>query len=1222
MEPTLPPLFAALQERILVLDGAMGTMIQDYELQEADFRGDRFASHESPLVGCNDVLVLTQPHIIHAIHTAYLNAGADILETNTFNANSLSLVEYGLEEFAYLINKEAAQIACSAADALSSTGKERYVLGILGPTSKTASISPDVNQPGYRGVTWDALVESYTEALQGLLDGGVHGIMVETVFDTLNCKAALFAVMSEFERRGKTYPLMVSGTITDAAGRLLSGQTAEAFWLSISHAPLVSVGLNCALGASQLRPHIQALSECASVCVSAHPNAGLPNAFGGYDETPEEMAEELQQWAQSGYLNIVGGCCGTSPEHIRAIADAVEGIAPRVPSPLSAYPSYSGLEPFIVREDVNFVNVGERTNVSGSARFRKLIQADDFETAVEVARQQVQNGAQIIDVNMDDGLLDGVEAIAQFLNLIAAEPDIARVPVMIDSSDWNVLEAGLKCVQGKSIVNSISLKEGEDNFRTQANTIRKYGAAVVVMAFDENGQATSADRKFAICERAYNILVHDLDFSPVDIIFDPNILTVATGMSEHDDYAIAFIEATRQIKKKLPGALVSGGVSNISFSFRGNDRVREAMHSAFLYHAIGAGMNMGIVNAGQLAIYSQIPTDLLTLVEDVLLNRSPNATEALVELAKTLTQGPQKEEALELWRDEPVTVRLQHALVQGITTYIDDDTKEALESVGTALGVIEGPLMDGMNVVGDLFSSGKMFLPQVVKSARVMKKAVAWLTPFMDQDEENQKEPELLLLATVKGDVHDIGKNIVGVVLRCNGYNVIDLGVMVSCEQILDAAEKENANLIGLSGLITPSLHEMVHVANEMKRRNMQIPLLIGGATTSKTHTAVKVAPAYPGTTVHVLDASRAPGVVRKLLTDTLREKFEADLKEEYEEVRERFLNKKGPSLLPYSSAVDNGRPFDLQEAQIFRPNQLGVHAIIDQPLELLFEYIDWTPFFHSWELKGSYPKILQDSQKGEEARKLLDDAQALLAQWAKNKKIQAKGVYGLFPVHRVGESLHVYSPQTQDSETPIASFEMLRQQKLKASGQASLSLVDYVSPKSSGNLDYMGAFAVTAGIGLQEEVRIAEENLDDYQAILMKSVADRLAEAFAEWLHEWVRKKAWGYTPEESLSNPERIRNQYRGIRPAPGYPACPEHTEKGTLWRLLDVENAIGISLTESYAMLPAASVSGFYFAHPEARYFGIGVIGKDQVEAYAERKGISLEEAEKWLAPSLSY
>ncbi|MEQ6340203.1 MAG: methionine synthase [Gammaproteobacteria bacterium] len=1216
-----------LKQRILILDGAMGTMIQTYKLDEKDYRGTRFADFAHDLKGNNDLLTLTQPHIIRAIHTAYLEAGADILETNTFNSTSISMADYHMEDLVYELNLEAAKLARAAADEVQAKtpGKPRFVAGVLGPTSRTASISPDVNDPGFRNVTFDQLVEAYTEAMRGLLDGGADILMVETIFDTLNAKAALFAIDQYFEDHHVRVPVMISGTITDASGRTLSGQTTEAFWNSVSHVRPLSIGLNCALGAKELRPYVQELSRIADTHVSAHPNAGLPNAFGEYDETPETMAGIIREFAESGFLNIVGGCCGTSPAHIKAIADAVSQIPPRIVPVIEKKCRLSGLEPFNIGEDTLFVNVGERTNVTGSKAFARLIIGGEFDKALDVARNQVESGAQIIDINMDEGMLDSEKAMVTFLKLIASEPDISRVPIMIDSSKWSVIEAGLKCVQGKPIVNSISMKEGKAEFVERAKLVRRYGAAVIVMAFDEQGQADTQARKVEICTESYNILVNEVGFPPEDIIFDPNIFAVATGIEEHNNYGVDFIEATRIIKKALPYAKISGGVSNVSFSFRGNEPVREAIHTVFLYHAIQAGLTMGIVNAGQLGVYAEIPKDVLERVEDVILNRRPDATERLVEFAESV-KGSDKAKIEDLaWRNGTVTERLTHALVKGITTHVIEDTEEARQQAVRPIHVIEGPLMDGMNVVGDLFGSGKMFLPQVVKSARVMKQAVAHLIPYIEAEKEAgggaQKAKGKILMATVKGDVHDIGKNIVGVVLQCNNFDVVDLGVMVSCAKILQTARDEKVDIIGLSGLITPSLEEMAYVAKEMEREGFTLPLLIGGATTSRVHTAVKIEPGYSGPTVYVTDASRSVGVCTSLVSDDLKDPYVRDIKAEYEKIRIEHKGKKASSKrYTLLEAREHGLKTDWATYTPPHPAFLGLKALTDYPLQDISARIDWTPFFQTWELSGRYPKILSDAKVGEAATHLFSDAQAMLKRIIEERWLQANAVIGLFPANSVNEDIEIY---TDESRTNVAmTFHALRQQMIKPPGRPNLCLADLIAPKSSGVKDYIGAFAVTTGIGIDARVAEYEKNHDDYNSIMLKALADRLAEAFAEFLHERVRKEFWGYAKDECLSNEELIEEKYRGIRPAPGYAACPDHTEKGPLFELLHAPENAGIILTESYAMLPTAAVSGFYFAHPESSYFSVGKIEKDQVEDYARRKGMTVEEAERWLAPVLAY
>jgi 5-methyltetrahydrofolate--homocysteine methyltransferase len=1226
MTPREHPIARLSRQRILLLDGAMGTMIQAHGLEEDDFRGEGFQDHPVPLAGCLDLLSLTRPGVIESIHRQYLEAGADVLSTNTFNSTAVSLADYRLEERVYDINLAAARLARGVADehTRARPGKPRFVAGSMGPTNRTSSLSPDVNNPGFRAVTWDDLVAAYGEQARGLIDGGVDVLLIETVFDTLNCKAALFAVERLLRERGLSTPIMVSGTITDQSGRTLSGQTTEAFWISISHAPLLAVGLNCALGAAQMRPYLQDLSRVASCLISCHPNAGLPNAFGQYDETPEHTAGVLSGFAREGLLNLVGGCCGTTPAHIRAIGEALAGCAPREAPPRRRLSAWSGLDALVRTEETNFINVGERTNVSGSARFRKLVLEESYDEAVSIARQQVESGAQVVDVNMDEGLLDSAAAMRRFLNLIASEPDIARVPVMIDSSDWSVIEAGLKCCQGKSIVNSISLKEGEETFRRHAGLARAYGASVVVMAFDERGQADTFERRVEICRRAYHILVDEVGFPPEDIIFDPNILTVATGMSEHNRYALDYFEATREIKRTCPGCLVSGGVSNISFSFRGNDAVREAMHTAFLYHAVRAGMDMGIVNAGQLGVYDEIPADLRELIEDVLLDRRPDATDRLVAFAERVKGKARKEVEDESWRRLSVEERLKHSLVKGDARHIEADVEEARRKLGTPLSVIEGPLMDGMSVVGDLFGSGQMFLPQVVKSARVMKKAVAYLTPFMEEEKAAgggvRRAAGKVLVATVKGDVHDIGKNIVGVVLACNNYDIVDLGVMVPAHKILDTALEIGADIIGLSGLITPSLGEMVHVAREMERRGLAIPLLIGGATTSRAHTAVKIEPEYSAPTVHVVDASRAVGAVGSLLSEGQRAGFVERTRAEYARVRRERERKEAPDLYTIEEARALAFRATAEEADVVRPSLLGVRVFDNYSLAELRTRIDWTPFFAAWELSGSYPKILDDPRRGAEARKLFADANALLDRLVQSGELKARGVVGIFPANSVGDDIEVYEDESRARVRCV--FRTLRQQKKVQNRELRYALADYLLPRDSGVVDYIGGFAVTAGIGADELVRSFEAAHDDYSAILVKAVADRLAESFAERLHERVRRELWAYSPDEDLTNEELIRSSYRGIRPAPGYPACPDHTEKPVLWKLLDVERSTGIRLTETFAMVPAASVSGYYFAHPEARYFGLGVIGRDQVSDYAARKGMRLDEAEAWLAPNLGY
>ena len=1217
-----------LEEKILVLDGGMGTMLQSYQLSEAEFRGERFADHPCDVKGNNDLLSLTQPKIIKDLHRAYFEAGADIAETNTFNSTAIAMADYQMEDLVYELNKTAAELAREVADEMTAKTPEkpRFVTGVLGPTNRTASISPDVNNPGYRNVDFDELVTTYTEALHGLVDGGADLLLVETVFDTLNAKAALFAIDQYFEQHDVYLPIMISGTITDASGRTLSGQTAEAFWNSLSHIQPLSIGLNCALGADQLRQYVEELSNVVTSYVSAHPNAGLPNEFGEYDEAPETMATQIAEWAQSGFLNIIGGCCGTAPAHIQAIAEAVEGVKPRKRPENQHKCRLSGLEPLNITSDSLFVNVGERTNVTGSKRFARLIKEDDFDTALEVARQQVENGAQIIDINMDEGMLESEEAMVKFLNLIASEPDISRVPIMIDSSKWEILEAGLKCIQGKGIVNSISLKEGEEQFIEKARLVRRYGAAVVVMAFDEDGQADTRERKREICRRSYEILTEKVHFPPEDIIFDPNIFAVATGIDEHNNYAVDFIEAAQDIKQSLPHALISGGVSNVSFSFRGNNPVREAIHAVFLYYAIKAGLDMGIVNAGQLAIYDDLPEELREHVEDVILNRRDDATDRLLAIAdKYKGDGKaEKKEDLE-WRSWDVTKRLEHALVKGIADHVEEDTEEARQAYAKPLEVIEGPLMDGMNVVGDLFGEGKMFLPQVVKSARVMKKAVAYLMPYIEAAKEKNdtsKNNGTILMATVKGDVHDIGKNIVGVVLQCNNFEIIDMGVMVPAQQILDTAREHNVDIIGLSGLITPSLEEMAHMAKEMERLGFEVPLLIGGATTSLIHTAVKIDPNYHGPVVYVKDASRAVGVAQNLVSKITRDDFVEKTKNDYKTKREQHKGRKSTRrMLSLEQARANKTPIDWQNYEPVKPAQPGIQVFDDYPLDELVERIDWTPFFQSWELAGKYPRILEDEIVGEHATHLFNDAKEMLQQIVDEKWLKTRAVIGLFPANSVDtDDFEIY---TDDSRSEVLmKMHSLRQQGERPPGRPNAALADFVAPKDSGVEDYIGAFAVTAGIGIEEHIERFEEDHDDYHSIMVKALADRLAEALAERMHERVRKEFWGYKSDETLGNDDLIDEKYQGIRPAPGYPACPDHTEKGLLWDLLDVENRIGMRLTESFAMLPTAAVSGLYFAHPESRYFGLGKITRDQVEDYADRKGWDMQTAERWLAPALAY
>ncbi|UTD54833.1 methionine synthase [Halomonas sp. MS1] len=1215
-----------LAQRILILDGGMGTMLQNAELSEDDFRSDRFRDWPSDLKGNNDLLALTCPDLVARIHRDYLEAGADIIETNTFNSTRLSQSDYGMEDLVPELNRESARLARNVCDAVAAeTNIPRYVAGVLGPTSRTASLSPDVNDPSKRNVTFDELRENYYEAASALIEGGADLIMIETIFDTLNAKAAIYALEELFDDLNTRLPVMISGTITDASGRTLSGQTTEAFWNSVRHAQPLSVGLNCALGAEELRPYIEELSTKADTFVSAHPNAGLPNEFGEYDQTPEEMAAIVSEFAASGLVNIIGGCCGSTPEHIRAIAEAVSSMAPRKIAKRGHACRLSGLEPFNIEADALFVNVGERTNVTGSARFKRLIVEEDFTTALEVALEQVENGAQIIDINMDEGMLESQEAMVRFLNLIAGEPDIARVPIMIDSSKWDIIEAGLKCVQGKAVVNSISLKEGEAAFREQATKCRRFGAAIVVMAFDEEGQADTFARKTEICERAYRLLVDDIGFPAEDIIFDPNIFAIATGIDEHNNYAVDFIEATQWIREHLPHAMISGGVSNVSFSFRGNNPVREAIHSVFLYHAIRAGLSMGIVNAGQLAVYDDLPAELRDAVEDVVLNRRSDGTERLLDLAdkyKGDGSGAAKKEDLE-WRSWPVNKRIEHALVKGVTAYIEEDTEQARAEAARPIEVIEGPLMDGMNVVGDLFGAGKMFLPQVVKSARVMKQAVAYLIPYIEAEKsEETKAKGKIVMATVKGDVHDIGKNIVGVVLQCNNYEVIDLGVMVPTEKILQAAQDHNADIIGLSGLITPSLDEMVHVAKEMKRRGMDLPLLIGGATTSKAHTAVKIEPQYDHPVIYVTDASRAVGVAGRLLAPNLKAAYVAEIREEYEKVRERNAKRRPKAAdLDYTQARKRRFRTDWNSFTPVKPQVLGLKTFDDYDLEELVERIDWTPFFMSWQLAGKYPKILEDKVVGEAARNLFADAKVMLRKLIDEKRVQARGVIGLWPANSVDDDvIEVYADESRTEV--VERLHHIRQQTTKGRDGICYSLADFIAPKESGKADWIGGFAVTTGHGVDELSKAYEAAGDDYNAIMVQALTDRLAEAFAERMHERVRKEFWAYVPEETLDNDALIAEKYQGIRPAPGYPACPDHTEKATLFRLLDATENTGLALTENFAMWPAAAVSGWYFAHPQSKYFSTGKITRDQVEAIAQRKQMPLVEMERWLSPVLSY
>ena len=1213
-----------LKKRILVIDGAMGTMIQQYQLTEEDYRSERFKEFPHDLKGNNDLLSLTRPDIIENIHLAYLEAGSDIIETNTFSANRISMADYHMEDLVYELNYESARIAKKAASAITAANPSmpRFVAGSIGPTNKTASMSPDVNDPGYRAISFDELVEAYTEQLKGLADGGADLFLVETVFDTLNAKAAIMAVNTFNETQGKNYPLMVSGTITDASGRTLSGQTTEAFLNSVSHGNLLSIGLNCALGAKDMRPYLEELSEKAPVFISVYPNAGLPNQFGEYDESPEHMCVHMKDFMDHGFANIVGGCCGTTPDHIRRIAEVAHQTAPRIVPELSPYLRLSGLEPLTFRPESNFMNIGERTNITGSRKFAKLILQGDYEQALAIAREQVEGGAQVIDINMDEGMIDSEAAMVKFLNLIAAEPDIAKLPIMIDSSKWHVIESGLKCMQGKCIVNSISLKEGEKTFREQASKIKHHGAAAVIMAFDEKGQADTLQRRIEICARAYKILTEEIGFPPQDIIFDPNIFPVATGIAEHNNNALDYFEATRWIKKNLPLAKVSGGVSNVSFSFRGNDIVREAMHSSFLYHGIQAGMDMGIVNPGMLQVYDEIPKELLELVEDVLLNRREDATERLVTFAENVKGVNKKLEKDEAWRNATVEERLSHSLIKGIMDHLDEDVNEARLKYAKSLEVIEGPLMNGMNIVGDLFGSGKMFLPQVVKSARVMKKAVAILLPYLQAEKTDaKKNAGKILLATVKGDVHDIGKNIVGVVLACNNFEIVDLGVMVPAEKILEIAKKENVDIIGLSGLITPSLDEMVHVAKEMQREGFNIPLLIGGATTSKVHTAVKIAPQYSFPVIHVHDASRCVGVAGSLLSEERKNDFNKNIEAEYEKLREQNKNSQAQNkYIPLSAARANKLKTDWQAYTPTKPSFLGNKAFQAYDLKEISEYIDWTPFFHAWELKGSYPKILSDPEKGIEAQKLFDDAQTMLKQIIEEKWLQANAVIGFYPAQSHADDVLIYEDESRSSIK--TTLHTLRQQSGKPPGQANLALSDFIAPQESGVKDYIGGFAVTSGIGIEKWIEKFEKDHDDYNSILIKALADRLAEAFAELMHLRVRKEFWGYAKDENIATNELMKENYVGIRPAQGYPACPDHTEKIIQFDLFEVEKNTGITLTESMAMYPTAAVSGMYFSHPSSVYFGLGKISKDQVEDYANRKEKDIAYIEKWLSPNLNY
>ena len=1216
-----------LRKRILVLDGAMGTMIQRYKLKEEDFRGNRLKDHPSDLKGDNDLLSLTQPEIIMNIHREYLNAGADIIETNTFNSTSIAQADYKLENLVYELNFAAAKLAREAADEFTKkdSSKPRFVAGALGPTNKTASLSPNVNDPGYRAISFDQLVDAYKEQVRGLIDGGADILLIETVFDTLNCKAAIYAIQDYSEKVNTQIPVMISGTIVDQSGRTLSGQTTEAFWISIAHTKnLLSVGLNCSLGAKQMRPFIEELSKIASCFVSIYPNAGLPNEMGEYDESAQTMSSVLREFAQNNFFNIVGGCCGTTPDHIKAISKIANEFKPREIQSAEAYLRLSGLEPLVIRPETNFVNIGERTNITGSKKFEKLILSGDYESALAVARDQVEGGAQILDVNMDEGLLDSEDAMKKFINLLQSEPDIAKLPIMIDSSKWSVIESGLKCLQGKSIVNSISLKEGEQVFKERANKILKYGAAVIVMAFDEKGQGDSLEKRIRICERAYKILTEEVGFAPQDIIFDPNILTIGTGIEEHNNYAVDYIEATRWIKQNLPFAKVSGGVSNISFSFRGNNVVREAMHSAFLYHAIKAGMDMGIVNAGQLEVYEEIPKDLLTLIEDVIFNKRADATERLVEFAESVKQKDKTAVKEDEWRKASVRDRLKHALIKGIVDYIEADTEEARKEFKKPLDVIEGPLMEGMNIVGDLFGSGKMFLPQVVKSARVMKKAVAYLIPFIEEEKiasNDTREAGKVLMATVKGDVHDIGKNIVGVVLGCNNYDVIDLGVMVPSDKILSTAVDKNVDVIGLSGLITPSLDEMVHIAREMERMKIDLPLLIGGATTSRLHTAVKIAPEFSGVTIHVLDASKSVGVVSNLLSKESKENFANGIKKEYTKLKLDHSNRQtAKEFLSIEQARANKLKIDFSNYSVKAPEKFEPTVLQDYSLEEIRKFIDWTPFFTTWELKGHYPKIFENKEYGSEAKKIFNDANKLLDKIISEKLLTANGVFRIVPANSSDDDIEIYSDESRKGI--LALLHTIRQQTIKSAGIPNAALADFIAPKESGIKDYIGMFAVTTGIGIEKIVSQFEKDNDDYNSIMTKAVADRLAEAFTELLHQKIRKEYWGYANGENFSNEDLIAEKYIGIRPAPGYPAQPDHTEKLTIWKLLDAEKNTSISLTESLAMYPAASVCGLYFAHPESKYFTVGKIGKDQIDDYRKRKGISLKEAERWLRPILNY
>ena len=1217
-------IYSELKQRVLVLDGAMGTMIQQHNLQEADYRGDRFKNHPCDLKGNNDLLSLTRPDIIQSIHLEYLEAGADIIETNTFNANRISMVDYQMEDLVYEMNRESARLAKAAVNQYQTThpDKQCFVAGSLGPTNKTASMSPDVNDPGYRAVSFDDLVVAYNEQIEGLLDGGVDLLILETIFDTLNAKAALYAVDEALKKRNIRLPLMISGTITDASGRTLSGQTVEAFLNSVSHADIISIGFNCSLGAKEMRPHIATLSQKAPFNISAYPNAGLPNQFGQYDQSPVAMALEVKKMTDSGHVNIIGGCCGTTPAHIRELAKLAAHSKPRQLPHIDPELRLSGLEPLQVFEGSNFINIGERTNVSGSRKFARLIAEEKYEEALSIARAQVDAGAQVIDVNMDDAMLDSEKSMVRFLHLIQSEPDIARVPIMIDSSKWSVLEAGLKCLQGKAIVNSISMKEGEESFRYQASKIKQYGAAVVVMAFDEEGQASTYERRIEICQRAYDILTKEIHFHPEDIIFDPNILTVATGIEEHNNYAIDFLKTVTWIKKHLPYAKVSGGISNLSFSFRGNDTVREAMHAAFLYHAVKAGLDMAIVNAGVLQVYDEIDPTLLELVEDVIFNRRPDSTERLVSYAETVKTKGTQEVITEEWRNDPVAKRLSHALIKGLTEFIDEDVEEARLSYPRAIDVIEGPLMDGMNIVGDLFGVGKMFLPQVVKSARVMKKAVANLLPYIEAEKKGKvQKAGRILMATVKGDVHDIGKNIVGVVLGCNNYEIIDLGVLVPTAKILEAAREHQVDMIGLSGLITPSLEEMANVAREMQSQGFNIPLLIGGATTSEVHTAVKIAPFYQAPVVHVRDASRAVGVVAALLSNEQRPAFVSSLKQRYDDISLKYANQRSDvAYLTLEQARNNKYISDFSSYKPLKPQQLGLVSLSDYSLEEISKYIDWTFFFYAWKMSGKYPAILADPSKGEEATKLFNDAQAMLKRIINEKMLTTKATYGIYPAHAVGDSVEIFADEEKTQK--LQTYHFLRNQEKKEAGVPNLCLSDFVAPAGSGVKDYMGFFVVTSGIGVEKWCALFEADNDDYSSIMFKILTDRLAEAFAELLHDKVRREYWGYAPKEKYTLAQMLKEEYQGIRPAPGYPACPSHLEKGDLFELLNATERSGIQLTENYAMYPAASVSGFYFAHPDSRYFNVSRIARDQVEDYASRRGIDIPQIEKWLQTVLNY